>query len=350
MTTGLRSGTKNRQGFTLIELLVVIGIIALLAAILMPSLAKAKELAKASSCLSNEHNLGLGLMMYATDNQSLYPINYQYINGDTSADGYYHWSAALYPNDYQLATNNYSVPTPPGQMRYPKVAKMFVCPTHLPAGWAPTNFTAGPTGRIDSPPSGQATQTAGIDDKQAPRLSYVGNEIIMPRKKFGAAHDASGTTPNTANLRQVTTDDVEGADNTILLAEFSDSPNCIYGSSSAGGAAYKSHRPTNGLKITGGAVFDGENYTLGTKCSKLTYDEAMNAINTVLADKSAAASAHHISYVNPNTHGTGSNYVFADGHAGKEPFKATLDPGTYMWGRKVYSCADRPTIDDNVTP
>lgn len=344
----LRVKPTNQHGFTLIELLVVIGIIALLAAILMPSLAKAKELAKASSCLSNEHNLGLGLMMYATDNHSTLPVAYNYVNGSSSAAGYFHWSAALYPKDYEANTNCYSVsPLPSGQMRYPKVAKMFVCPTHTPGGWAPTNFTVGANGRLDNPPSGQASQTAGIDDRQAPRLSYVANEALMPRKKFGAAYDASGSTPNTANIRQVTTDDIDGADNTILLAEFSDSPNCIYGSSTAGGAAYKSHRPASGMKITGGGVFDGETYTLGTKVSKLTYDEAMTAINAVLADKSAAASSHHISYVNPNTHGTGSNYVFADGHAGKEPFKATFDPASYMWGRKVYSCSDRPTIDDN---
>lgn len=59
---------KSRsEGFTLIELLVVIAIIAILAAILFPVFAKAREQARKTSCLSNLKQLGLGFMMYAQD-------------------------------------------------------------------------------------------------------------------------------------------------------------------------------------------------------------------------------------------------------------------------------------------
>jgi prepilin-type N-terminal cleavage/methylation domain-containing protein/prepilin-type processing-associated H-X9-DG protein len=327
----------GQTGFTLIELLVVIAIIAMLAAIILPSLGRAREMARASSCMSNLHNVGMSLQMYTSDNHGYFPASYSYVDGESSAGGYLHWTAAINPNDYTALV------TAGTAGHYPRTAGQFVCPSQMFGGWAPSNFT---TSRIPSPPSGQVSQSTGIDDKQAPRISYVANEILMPRKKYSSAHDAASP-PGTSNLCLVNNDEVEGNENTILLGEFSSSSNCIYGSSVGGGAAYKSHRPTNGLKIVGGGVFDGEGYVLGTKVAKLTAAEATTAIDAVLADRSVAAANHHISYINPDSHRGGSNYVFADGHAAKFTLAETLDAGNYMWGRKVYSCSDKPVIQDN---
>ena len=58
---------SRRSGFTLIELLVVIAIIAILAAILFPVFAQAREKARQASCISNQKQLGTGLLMYSQD-------------------------------------------------------------------------------------------------------------------------------------------------------------------------------------------------------------------------------------------------------------------------------------------
>src|SRR5690242_6465613 len=65
--------TNDRKAFTLIELLVVIAIIALLASILFPVFAQAREKARATSCLSNQHQMSLAIAMYRSDYDEINP-------------------------------------------------------------------------------------------------------------------------------------------------------------------------------------------------------------------------------------------------------------------------------------
>jgi prepilin-type N-terminal cleavage/methylation domain-containing protein len=70
---------RRKSGFTLIELLVVIAIIAILAAILFPVFAQAREKARQASCLSNLKQSGIAGMMYVQDYDETYPLSL-YIN------------------------------------------------------------------------------------------------------------------------------------------------------------------------------------------------------------------------------------------------------------------------------
>jgi prepilin-type N-terminal cleavage/methylation domain-containing protein/prepilin-type processing-associated H-X9-DG protein len=100
----------RRRAFTLIELLVVIAIIAILAALLLPALSSAKQKAWTTSCNSNLHQVGLGMRMFADDNNELYPESGDkiYWGATDPTTGKASWMEQIF--SYVGSTNAYNCP------------------------------------------------------------------------------------------------------------------------------------------------------------------------------------------------------------------------------------------------
>lgn len=296
-----RTAARKTRGFTLIELLVVIAIIAILAAILFPVFAQAREAARKISCLSHAKQMGTAISMYKVDFDDTYPMAYYYNNDNNSGGGYSQWSGLIQP--------------------YAKNWGMFVCPSDKIKGLAPTNFVGNNLG-FGAPP-GQTAQNA-IQDLQAPRLSFTANAAVMPRKR------------RTVDPASVVGDSqVDAPAETILIAEMTDTPACINDSSSASGVAYKSHRSTNAVVTAGGGTFTGESEAQGTPLEAITPTAARAALTTCVT--ASANGLPHIAYVAADRHAGGANYVFCDGHTKWLKLEQTLDPNRYLWGKRMYS-------------
>ena len=138
-----------RKCFTLIELLVVIGIIAVLAAMLMPALGKARESANQADCINNLKQVGLAMTMYANEYRSNFPVQ---CSGD-GAD----WSKSH--NDYGLYVLGY--------YDYLKTGKILICRSAKQKPFA--NFTTVPKDAVTTAPTAN-----GGSNENCSYLYYAG--------------------------------------------------------------------------------------------------------------------------------------------------------------------------------
>ena len=177
---------SRSHGFTLIELLVVIAIIAILAAILFPVFAKAREKARQTSCLSNLKQIGLGALMYAQDYDEM--LLYHYLSSTeavTYPGGGTHTGLMWYFNVYP----------------YVKNIQIFSCPS-ISYKWN-GNYTGGirygysrylggkSLGDIDKPAE---TFMVGDSNYEAGEsaMSYVLYSTYSPRTYFDPRHNEGG--------------------------------------------------------------------------------------------------------------------------------------------------------------
>lgn len=173
--------SRKNAAFTLIELLVVIAIIAILAAILFPVFAKARDKARQTACLSNNKQMGYGLMMYTQDYDETLPIQIgdgagggsQGFIGSTQAS----WAKGIYP--------------------YVKNTQVFSCPNSVPYE------IAGPC------------QTGSVPNV----ASYLFNSVVMPNFRNGSAVNYNYEGRSLAEMKSPA--------NTVFLHEWAMHSPCI---------------------------------------------------------------------------------------------------------------------------
>ncbi|MDR3707348.1 MAG: DUF1559 domain-containing protein [Capsulimonadaceae bacterium] len=179
---------KSRNGFTLIELLVVIAIIAILAAILFPVFATAREKARQTACLSNMKQLGLAALQYIQDYDECYPKGIPY-----QSDSYNYgmgWAGQIYP--------------------YVKSMGAFVCPSDSFQSTA-TSGSGGACMWITSTCITATTNTcgeSGVPSAKQAEMSYAYNANFGMNGTGAAAHSypasSLGSATNTVLLFEVT--------------------------------------------------------------------------------------------------------------------------------------------------
>lgn len=141
---------RSRRAFTLIELLVVIAIISILAAILFPVFARARENARRSSCISNMKQIGLGMMQYLQDYDERFPSQ--------NSDGPENYASATFVESG--STKNWIRSIHP----YVKSWQLFLCPSAKPFDRDPPSTANEPNGNSNTNyrASGVIMQNPGV--------------------------------------------------------------------------------------------------------------------------------------------------------------------------------------------
>jgi prepilin-type N-terminal cleavage/methylation domain-containing protein/prepilin-type processing-associated H-X9-DG protein len=303
----------GENAFTLVELLVVIGIIAILIAIILPTLSGARRAAETLQCASNLRSIGLGITVYLDQNAGTFPPAYLYVNESiddgvetptSAADGYVHWSTYLYS----------SGTTPQ--------ASAFQCPAMNRGGLPPDNTTP------DNVDPGQVVSFPGIIDQQVPRLAYTLNEALCPRNKFVLGFQGA-----VRYYQYVKVTEVADSTETILGTEWS--PTGARIGDTNGGYECVSHGAVHGFVGLNGQLdmylLPPGNGFRQVETSDLDPDPTSGTAYTTRLDWVGRNHGQLRGYPDKRR----SNFLYVDGHVETKTIYETLTP--FQWGKQFYS-------------
>jgi prepilin-type N-terminal cleavage/methylation domain-containing protein/prepilin-type processing-associated H-X9-DG protein len=341
-------GKRLPRAFTLIELLVVVSIIALLIAILLPSLKKARDQAKAVQCGTNLRNVGQAIASYLTDSSGVYPASYvypdQYDEWDTRSQdplhpfGYQHWSHYLY-EDGRIGDKAFICPS------FDKGGAPATNPGQMEGGWEADQWDQNSLG----PPGGPGDLR--VEDRQASRMAFTANAAIIPRNKF-TTDLSEGTRVN----KFVSDTAIKRAGATILATEFFNNWRVIGILIDGSHTLSKSHRPVNVFQDPTGVGYNEYEVSIDTRVPAPFYygnklfpnsaedydflpERQITARDTSILDYTSnesqinAVGRHHPG--GDKVFGGTANFMFCDGHVERLLPLETLRKR--YWGERYYS-------------
>lgn len=307
-----------KKAFTLIELLVVIAIIAILAAILFPVFAQAKEAAKKTTCLSNTKQMAIGIYLYTGDYDDTYP------NTSWEQDSLAKQSTPGFAGTYnpQNPNGTYQIHWTFLIQPYIKNWNIFVCPSDPHPTPTDNPCTAGVAG------VGQLTGGVMTCDWAAQLNSYIPVYNAMPAHDWSVVSATSFSSPSTQIVVAEHRNDGIAADGHKGTSGFYPSQPC--------GVLGGQNLPADPTTATPGT---GSGYTYFTADFVTKAYAAAQAKGYGTSASGKFFKAYDTVRVawDRHTGGNGGNYSFADGHAKYQSVGATLNPNAYEYGDKWYT-------------